>query len=177
MTTPVHGIAGPAAAAASQPLSPEAQVALRQLADIAVPAPVPWMPHTIGWAVLGVLLLAALAWAVVAGARRWWANRYRRAALAELSRIEAMAATDPAAAVAALPPLLKRTVLAEGPREAVAGLSGKGWTFFLSAQGELGPLAALLDDNEYRAAPSSPAAVPPLLAACRRWIANHRVPA
>jgi hypothetical protein len=65
---------------------------LDNLFDIVVPPPVSWWPPAPGWYVVGGLAIALAVW----GAWRWWerwrAAAYRRAALAELRRLEARAA-------------------------------------------------------------------------------------
>jgi hypothetical protein len=181
-----HSFAGAASASASAPVvTPEARAALGHLADVVVPPPVSWTPQTIGWWVLAGVLLLVLLWILVASARRWHANRYRRAALAELRALDArlrQRAGDTALIVDALPELLKRTALAAWPREKVASLSGAAWVDFLSAhagraRSDVDRLRTLLDDAEYR--PVASGAAPPheLVAACRRWIEEHRVPA
>lgn len=199
MTELVHSVAssvaGTAASSASSAasvggLTPEARAALHQLADVVVPPPVPWTPQTAGWVALAVLLSLAVVWLLMWAVRRYRANRYRRAALVQLKRIEAhLNAGDSEEArlraVAALPVLLKRTALAAWPREAVAGLSGAAWVAFLQthagrAQGAVQRLQPLLDDAEYRRAGLSALSLDDanvLAQACREWIARHRVPA
>ncbi len=154
--------------------------ALDGLADLVVPPPVPWTPQTWGWAVLAVVLLAVAAWAWGRHRRRLAANRYRVEALAELARIEARLGGEQAAALAAIPPLLKRVALAVWPRAEVAALSRADWVAFLRAHAPLPDAAArLLDDAEYR----SPAELAALSAgdavacarAARSWIEAHRV--
>jgi hypothetical protein len=93
------------------------------LEPIPEPPPISFFPATPVWGfvvavVLVVLLLAA--WRML---RRHRANAYRRAALAELRRIE-----NDAGAQAAL---LRRTALAAFPRHDVASLIGDEWLAFL----------------------------------------------
>ncbi|WP_027997988.1 DUF4381 domain-containing protein [Sinorhizobium arboris] len=157
---------------------------LRQMADIALPPPVSMMPATWGWAVLfaaAVLVLGGFLWRWLRQRAR---NRYRREALAELSRLE-KAIDQPAGrrhALQSLPALLKRTALAAWQRETVASLSGKAWSDFLQAhagtaridsetyrffaEGEYRP-AALASTDEARARQR--------LAAARQWIEAHDV--
>lgn len=135
----------------------------------AAPPPVSMWPQTWGWAVVAAALAAlivALAWR---GLRRWRANAYRRAAIAELD-----AAGDDPAAIAAI---LRRAALAAWPREEVAGLSGSGWTAFLSRTGRAdfsGAAGAALVQAPYA---GTPAATPALSAAARLWLRSHRAEA
>ncbi len=160
---------------------------MNDLADIVLPMPPAWLPRTAGWLVLGICLLGAALWLGWRAWRHWRANRYRREALAELARLQAGLRSDGAPrvqALLALAELLKRTVLAAWPREAVAELSGAAWRDFLQAHaGKAGdavaPLAILLE-NEYRGAVTLtqwPAQQADATAtACRRWITGHQAP-
>ena len=137
------------------------------LADIAVPAPVSWMPQTWGWAALGIVLLGLAAWAIVTWRRRRERNRYRREALAELS------GTAREDAHAVIPPLLKRVALSAWPRSEVAALSGDAWVSFLQAHGPFPEEAArLLDDVEYRPRARGED-IDYLMRASRLWIEKH----
>ena len=171
----------PAAAASA----PSAQASITQLADVAVPAPVSWMPQTIGWQVLGVLAVVAalvVAWRM---ARRYLRNRYRREALAEMHALEQRwqsGSVSAANLLTALPPLLKRCALAACPREQVAGLSGQRWVDFLqaragSAQSSIRQLGPLLSELEYRDANAlaklDAQQLRAVLDASRQWIVGH----
>ncbi|HSV61633.1 MAG TPA: DUF4381 domain-containing protein [Variovorax sp.] len=168
--------------------APDASLA--QLADVVQPPPVPWMPRTPGWEVLGaVLLLGALVLAWRAW-RRYLRNRYRRDAMAELKRLQVQWATDDAraraAVLAALAALIKRCALAAWPREQVASINGARWVDFVIAHaGHHGGhgaqvLAPLLRDMQYHGAESlgriSRHDGEVLLAAAGHWIEGH-VPA
>ncbi|MEQ1956124.1 DUF4381 domain-containing protein [Mesorhizobium sp. CN2-181] len=169
---------------AAPDLDAATRAALQKLADIAQPPPVSWIPQTWGWVVLALLAAALLLWGAWRWHRRRVRNRYRREALAELSGIEAKLG-GPAGRVAAMAEaaaLLKRVALAAWPREAVASLSGADWVAFLRKTA--GPssftneAAALLDDAEYQRGQAVPeAAERAFLAAVRRWIERHHVPA
>lgn len=167
-------------------LDASTRAALQKLADVAQPPPVSWMPHTWGWAVLGILVAVTLFWGWWRWRQHFVRNRYRREALAELARIEAeLANSDDRAKVATeAAALLKRVALAAWPREAVARLSGPDWVAFLrrtaAASAFPDAAAAVLDDTEYRGTSSQ--AVPEVdtevfLTAARRWIERHHVPA
>lgn len=105
----------------AQALDPAVETALRQLQEIALPTPVAYVPQTIGWAIVGVLLLLALvfvAWRIVRHRRL---NAYRREALAELDLIERQLLAQPAptlpSAIApsiALPPASMQSSPASG---------------------------------------------------------------
>jgi Domain of unknown function (DUF4381) len=106
---------------------------ITQLKDIPLPPPVSYSPQTAGWWVLGAIVLAVLLWIAFRQWRTWRRNRYRRAAQAELDAI-AHAVADPrqrAQALTALPALVKRTVLAWAPRQAVAPMTGEAWLAYL----------------------------------------------
>lgn len=160
---------------------------LAQLADVVLPPPVPWTPQTLGWQVVGVLLLLlalVLAWRAV---RRYWRNRYRREALAELKRLEVQLDSTGetqvrAAVLAALAALIKRCALAAWPREQVAGLSGARWADFVLAHAgharhAAQALAPLLREMQYHderslgriALPEAQA----MLTAAGQWIEGH----
>ena len=149
-------------------MNPEA---LEKLREMPLPQPVSYAPQTIGWYILGALLLAALVWFAVRWLRSWRANRYRREALAELSELESKGQ------LSALPALVKRTALCFAPREEVGPLSGDRWLAFLDRTGggtpfTVGPGRLLprlayasdsLDDHEEQE----------FMETVRRWIRRH----
>jgi len=71
-----------------EPVHQLAGDALAGLQEIPLPPPVSYVPQTIGWAIVGALLVAALIYMSWRMFRRYRANAYRRAALAELAVIE-----------------------------------------------------------------------------------------
>jgi hypothetical protein len=156
---------------------------LHPLQELPLPAPVSWAPQTIGWVgVAAVLVLALLgvAWAVW---RRHVKRRYRRVALMQLARLE-VELQDPAqriAALAAIPPLIKRASLAAAPRERVAALTGDAWLAFLARthRGFDARSGALLTLVSYapsaRIAAVSEREAAALVAAARDWIEHHHV--
>lgn len=168
------------AAAASDPTP-----SLSQLADVVLPPPVSWRPQTVGWEVLAVVLVLLALWLAWRGARRWWRNRYRREALAELQRLEARWQADPATGpqlLAALPELVKRCALAAWPRDQVARQSGAEWAQFLLANAgqashgaqALAPLVREIQYHDQRALKRvSPNDVRVLIEASRQWIQGH----
>jgi len=160
-------------------LDPKKMASIADLKDIPPPAPVSYMPQTAGWWVLGGLILLVLLVVAFFRLRRWWRNRYRRAAQAELAAIE-QSMTDPAtraSALAAIPVLVKRTVLTWAPRQSVGPMTGDTWLRYLDgsypaggfAQGPGRQLDVLaysggdLDDDELAA----------LMTLLHRWIDDH----
>jgi Domain of unknown function (DUF4381) len=157
--------------------------ALKPLQELPLPEPVSWAPQTIGWAAVAVVLIAAMLWVAWIGWRRHERARYRRVALAELAEIESALndAQRRAVALAAIPPLIKRTSLAAAPRERVAALSGDEWLAFLQrTRGKFDARSgALLTIVSYapadQVASITPREVQALLRATRDWIQRHHV--
>lgn len=151
------------------------------LIDIALPQPVSLWPQTWPLRIAIALLLAAAIvglWRVI---HRWRVNRYRREALAELSRIERAFDFNkaPAELVARLSVLVRRTALAAFPRETIAPLAGSAWLAFLdrSASGlqfSQGP-GRLLANAPYQSTAPNGAELRSLADLVRRWIRGHHV--
>lgn len=158
---------------------------LSQLADVVQPPPVSWMPQTVGWEVLGAALAVLALWLIWRSARRWWRNRYRREALAELRQIELRWKADPGTGpqvLEALPALVKRCALVAWPREQVASRSGADWAQFLlthagHASHGAQALAPLVREIQYHDTAAlkrvSPHDVRVLIEASRQWIQGH----
>jgi hypothetical protein len=150
---------------------------LQNLNDIVVPPPAPWWPLAPGWYIAGGILALLLLWRAYVYWQASRRNRYRRAALKELSVIRTQ---GDAAAMRRLPLLLKRTALSAWPREEVASLSGPAWHDFLdrTARTKLftGGAGQILDQLAYTtndAAPPAAADAGALLTASEFWLTNH----
>lgn len=160
--------------------APLADTRLAQLQEIPLPEPVPYVPRTIGWAVIAALLLLALVFVCWRTVRHRRLNAYRREALAELDRIDASARHD-ASSISTVPALLKRTAIAATSREAVASLSGDEWLRFLDrtmkgeafqkGAGRWLPLLAYADSSPPELSADEQRA---LIELARRWIRTHR---
>ncbi|MHC8314229.1 DUF4381 domain-containing protein [Pseudomonas sp. LB3P31] len=101
---------------------------IEQLQEIALPAPVSYVPQTWGWWVLLVLVIAAV---LLLSARRYWQwrrDRYRREALLRLAQLRSR--SNDLSALRELPELLKRVALSMPP-QGVTALGGKEWQAFL----------------------------------------------
>lgn len=157
---------------------------LNGLREITLPDPPSYRPQTLGWAILAGLALVGLAIWVAQRHRQWRRNRYRRAALQQLTELERRSQhpTTQTEALQNLAELLKRTALVAYPREQVAQLSGESWLSFLDAtysgtgftRGD-GHLLSQLPYQPPDAIAQRPAeAVAGLIAVCRQWIVLHR---
>ena len=154
---------------------------LEGLHGIALPEPVSWLPQTIGWYIVGAVIVVLVAWGAIVSFRRRRTNRYRRAALTELAVIEATL-HDPAehaAALSAIPVLVKRVALSFAPREAIASLTGDPWLQWLDASyggAEFSRGAGrLLPQMAYRPRSTdvSQDEITDLVALVRHWIQQH----
>lgn len=139
---------------------------LDMLKPIPEPAPISMWPATEGWIWLALLLLALAATVGWWTHRRWAANAYRRAALAELA-----AAQDDPAAIAGI---LRRAALVAYPRRQVAALLGPDWLGFLDDtcrdSGFSSAAGAALVRAPYREEPTNP----DLTRLARGWLKTHR---
>jgi hypothetical protein len=150
------------------------------LVDIPLPPPVSLWPQTWESRVTLAVLVAGLIVAAVWLARWWRLNRYRRAALSELARIEeTLDNTAPADLAVSLAALVRRTALAAFPREQVASLSGSPWLSFLdrTCAGHAfsdGPGRAL-EIVAYQPSRAQPIPADPraLVGVVRHWIKTH----
>jgi hypothetical protein len=157
-----------------------------RLQDIVVPPAVSYRPQTIGWYVVGAILLLLVAWLgsrIIAHRR---ATRYRRVALEELVAIEQrLTEGERSTALVDLNALVKRVALVAYPRDRVASLSGAAWLSFLDATfhgtgfsaGDGKALADLPYQSAGQREQFAGDHARALVALVRRWIRGHRVPA
>jgi Ca-activated chloride channel family protein len=149
------------------------------LIDIPLPQAVSFWPATWTSRIAVALLIIGLITAVIWYMRRWYGNRYRRAALAELDGIvhSPTAESDPVSTIDRMALLVRRTALVVFPREKIAPLNGAAWLDFLDrsyAGHEFSQGAGrALGLAPY--APRSVAAgeVPPIADLVRQWIRTH----
>lgn len=143
------------------------------LRDLHLPEPVGLWPLAPGWWVLIALSLALAGWGLWRLFLRWRRGSARRAALAELARLDRAYAEDgdAAALVRGLSSLTRRAMLAYAPRQQVAGLTGREWLAWLDRGMpqpvfEAGPGAGL-ENLPYRRDAASVADVAALVDAVR----------
>ncbi len=141
---------------------------------LVTPAPVAWLPLTLGWWIAAAWLLVVMVivgWALL---KRRCQNRYRRDALAELRTIESETDLGPAESAQRIAALLKRTALVAYPRAQVAALFGHAWAEFLRESAPGDKQVAGAADKLAAAAYKPDADGSELSRPARRWIQVHR---
>ncbi|MEN8803649.1 MAG: DUF4381 domain-containing protein [Thiogranum sp.] len=99
--------------------------------EVQLPPPVELWPSAPGWKYVGLVLLAVLLFAIYRLGRRWWQNRYRRAALQELALLREKDKSSPDLLLD-LATLIKATALQIYPRTEIATLTGSDWYDYLN---------------------------------------------
>lgn len=154
---------------------------ISQLQSLPLPPAVSYFPQTWGWLLLLLTLLGLALFFACRSAWRWWQNRYRRAALAELAQLEVCMGND-RRVLRQLPELLKRTALSMPSEPQVASLSGKDWQAFLQSSiatvlpadfAQQLSVLAYAPPAQLQALPD--AQVQQLLGTCREWLEQHHV--
>jgi hypothetical protein len=140
---------------------------LDRLHDIVLPPAVPWWPPAPGWIVLAVIVLLLLLWLAVRLRRRWQRTAHRR---------EALRALRDAGDAGAVGALLRRTALAEYPREQIAALRGSAWVDWLAEQDPAALPAGLREQLVQGVYAPSPRFDPALREWAARWISARAVP-
>jgi hypothetical protein len=147
------------------------------LIDIPLPPEISLWPATWPARIAAVALLTATVVALWQFARHRRANRYRREALVELSRIGRAPQESRQGLLTELTLLVRRTALAAFPRGKVAPLFGPAWLSFLDrsyggqefSQG----VGSLLVSGPYQQISPTDAEMKSLVALVRRWIRRH----
>jgi len=149
------------------------------LIDIPLPQAVSFWPATWPSWIAIVLLVIGLIAAAIWYMRWWYANRYRRAALAELDGIlhSPSAKNDPVSTIDRMALLVRRTALVVFPREKIAALSGAAWLGFLD-RSYVGHEFSQGAGRALGLAPYAPRSVSagevaPIADLVRQWIRTH----
>jgi hypothetical protein len=148
--------------------------------EVNLPAAVDLWPSAPGWKYVAGVLTALFLVYGFRRARRWWRNRYRRAALRELRELEQRNTPDVNYRLA-LATLVKSTALQIYPRKEIASLNGRPWIEFLNAQADAplfdGCSLFALGDGIYQPERSSNAdETEHLFAQVRGWLKQHPLP-
>ena len=99
-----------------------------ELHEIISPEPIDWLPQTLGWQILGLVLAIALlrrSWRLF---RFWLRNRYRREAQQRLRDL------GPSASAVAVNAVLQLTAMTATSRREVAALTGAPWCHWLQTR-------------------------------------------
>lgn len=150
------------------------------------PPAVSWLPTTLAWKLLGLLLFLAVVVIVLKAAKNWQRNEYRRNASRRIAQMRSNVRSTESGhcqQLSELPALMKTTALHAYPREVIASLGGRSWLDFLA--GSSGShvftqsAADALTKLAYQPRPEetlSQADAENLLDECERWIHQHRLP-
>lgn len=150
---------------------------LSGLIDFPLPQEVSLWPQTWPLRIALVLIAAGVLWGGWRFVHRFYADKYRREALAELEQIQAATDTAPDQAATRLSVLVRRTALCAFSREAVAPLAGPAWLAFLDRSYEgkefsEGAGRLLVSAPYQRVSPDSDQ-IEALAGLVRRWIRGH----
>ncbi len=140
------------------------------LGDLYEPPSVPFTFDTIGWKVLGCLILVSLVIFMFYQIRRYVRNQYRREALQVLSQIES--GSD----MSRIFIILKQVAIQVFGRSEVAHLQGKDWLAFLDKTGknvEFQPLGGHIAKILYENIEVDKDTQQQLLTQSQRWIKTH----
>lgn len=102
---------------------------LKGFSEVAAPADISWLPQTLGWQIILLLIISYLLYRVYLIAKRYIGNAYRRGALLQLVQLG-----DDVADIQKIPQLLRRTALYAFDRELVTPLIGSDWELWLDNQ-------------------------------------------
>ncbi|MFQ3323963.1 MAG: hypothetical protein ACI90U_001788 [Pseudomonadales bacterium] len=153
---------------------------LHGIDEVILPESISLIPQTVGWKIIGVLLITYILWRSFLAWKLWQKNWYRREGLQALSEIRNLFEAGNTAAVNEVPALLKSVALQAYPRSEIAQLSGKPWIDFLHTtlpDKNFGGANTLLV-VAYSPAASWPQSTPDiqtLFDSCESWITSHVV--
>ena len=152
---------------------------LAGLIDFPLPPEVSLWPQTWPLRIAVVLIAAGAVLAIWRFVHDFYANKYRREALAELEEIRDATDAAPDQVATRLSVLVRRTALGAFPREAIAPLAGPGWLAFLdrSYDGKEFSEGAgrLLISAPYQPRSPDRDQIEALTNLVRRWIRGHHV--
>lgn len=137
------------------------------------PSPVPFTFDTLGWKIVGVVLLLILIRIALKLYRRYQKNAYKREAIDLISSLEKSSEHVPFETVSAA---LKKVALISYGREAVAALSGLSWLAFLQEKGKNTPFMNYKDDVLdviYSKKTLDKTKTEALLQLSKKWIKTH----
>ncbi len=151
--------------------------ALKGLSEAVSPAPISWLPTTLGWKVMALIMLVWLFWRGHLYLQYRRRNLYRRQALHQLEALISDHGMTPGL-LAGLGRLLKATAVGCYPRRQVARLSGDKWMQWLENHGGADIFSCdsqqLLAHGVYQGEDSvKEAALATLVKEIQQWILHH----
>ncbi len=150
--------------------------ALKDFSEIVYPQNVSWIPQTLGWKCLGVLISVLLVYYLSHKMRKHYQNRYRREGIARLKAVREGAKSQDL--IGELNQVLKLVAMAAYPRTEVASLSGQAWTQFLNQQCAVSVFSTQqensLANGSYQQIELDTQSAQDLIRASLAWIDNHR---
>ncbi len=157
---------------------------IQGIEEIVFPPPVSWLPSTLAWKLLGVILLILLITWLLRAVKKWQLNEYRRSAARRIAQMRSNIRSIESGhwqQLSELPALMKTTALHAYPRESIASLGGQLWLDFLNEncsgrefdQAAADVLTTLAYQPHEQAALSRNDAEN-LLDVCEYWIRRHQ---
>lgn len=157
---------------------PPSTYILRNAVDVSVPeGMVSWMPQTIGWKIVFLIVFALLCWWSYRRAQHWWMHRYRGECLRALEAIEASYAPDRQAQEISF--VLKQCAIYAYGADRVAPLYGVDWLEFLDLSCDQSAFRSE-DGKAWQSALLSPeqgladSARANILSQAKIWVKHHR---
>lgn len=117
----------------------------QEIQGIIEPSPIQYSFDTLGWKIVGVLLILLIAWLSFKAYKRYQKSAYKRNAIDFLSNLEKKP-NDLSFEI--ISQELKKVALISYGREAVASLHGVLWLTFLQEKGKNTPFLNFKDDIE-----------------------------
>ena len=159
-------------------MNPSIDVSQLPLRDIHLPGPIGWWPPALGWWLIAVIALAAIALYAV----HYYQSRHKRAALKAMTRVRAALeqGAEPVACLQFLSTVLRRFAMTSVARAAsapdVAGLIGERWLRYLDGRWDRTDFSAGLGKRLLVAPYARPNSIEratalELTALCTAWLA------
>ncbi|MFK7732177.1 MAG: DUF4381 domain-containing protein [Pseudomonadales bacterium] len=152
--------------------------------EIVMPPGVSWLPATLAWKILGLILLVVAALMLLRALKNWRANEYRRLAIKKLAVVRDVVRSSDAGSwhdLSDLATLMKSAALQAYSREDVASLSGDSWLRFLgetskrnSFDTESAEALTKLAYQRHTKLALNRLDAEKLLDQCERWIRQHK---
>lgn len=152
-------------------------IAESQIGPIIEPEPIAFSFNTLGWKIVGVLLLCLLAFVIYKLYKKYQKNAYKREAIKVLTELESQVNSQKSSSIAEqISAQLKRVAIISFGREEVAALSGTPWLAFLQEKGKHTPFLKFEDDMNnviYSEKEMDSIKINEMLKLSIKWIKSH----